>query len=62
MTNVAMEAIRIPITARMTRRPDGSYEITEAVYADIPFESVAKIFWQAYRADRENSMKGGKAA
>ncbi len=62
MTNVAMEAIRFPISARMTRRSDGSYQISEAVYADIPFESVARIFWQAYRADRENAMKGGKAA
>ena len=62
MTNVTMETVRFPITARMTRRSDGSYQLTEAVYADIPFESIARIFWQAYRADRENSMKGGKSA
>ena len=62
MMNVTTEAVRFPISARMTRRSDGSYQITEAVYADIPFESVAKVFWQAYRADQEISMKGGKSA
>lgn len=62
MMNVTTEAVRFPISARMTRRSDGSYQITEAVYADIPFESVVRVFWQAYRADQEISMKGEKSA
>jgi len=60
--NVTTEAVRFPISARMTRRSDGSYQITEAVYADIPFESVVRVFWQAYRADQEITMKGEKSA
>ena len=62
MTNVTMETVRFPITARMTRQPDGSYQLAEAVYADIPFESVVRVFWQAYRADQETMMKGAKTA
>ena len=62
MMNVTTEAVRFPISARMTRRSDGSYQITEAVYADIPFESVVRVFWQAYRADQEITMKGEKSA
>ena len=62
MMNVTTEAVRFPISARMTRRSDGSYQITEAVYADIPFESVVRVFWQAYRADQEIAIKERKTA
>ena len=62
MMSVTTEAVRFPISARMTRRSDGSYQITEAVYADIPFESVVRVFWQAYRADQEITMKERKTA
>ena len=62
MMNVTTGAVRFPISARMTRRSDGSYQITEAVYADIPFESVVRVFWQAYRADQEIAVKGEKSA
>ena len=62
MMNVTTEAVRFPISARMTRRSDGSYQITEAVYADVPFESVVRAFWQAHRADQEITMKERKTA
>ena len=62
MTSKIPEMIRFPITAKMERLPNGRYQITDAAYADVPFDAVVRIFWQAYRADQETMMKGAKTA
>lgn len=52
------ETIRIPIRARMEQQPDGSYRMAAAEYAELPLDAVARVFYQAYRADQQKNRKG----
>ena len=56
VTNTITKTVKFPIMARMVRQPDGRYQVSDAVYAEIPFESIVRLFWQAYRADQEKAV------
>jgi len=38
----------IPVRATMSRQPDGTYAMTNAVYADIPADYIARMLIEAF--------------
>lgn len=56
------ETIRFPVSARVERTAEGSYKMTAAEYADVPLDTVARLFWKIYRAGQKDTRKGESIA
>ena len=51
------QTIKLPIKARMELQPDGSYIMAAAEYADVSVDDVARVFLQAYQAEKSQKSK-----
>ena len=49
--------IRIPVSARMRKQPDGSFEMIDAEYVDTTADVVARFIINAFKSESTQSTK-----